>query len=356
MTFSYYKGKRVFVTGHTGFKGSWLSQALLMSGASVCGYALAPQKDEALFELLRLDSQMESHLADIRDLTALSSAVGRFKPHVVFHLAAQPLVLRGYAEPVLTYETNVMGTVNLLEALRAAEGVESVVNVTTDKVYLNDGRESGYMEADTLDGFDPYSNSKSCSELVTASYRRSFFAGGAPAISTLRAGNVIGGGDFAPDRIIPDCVRAARAREPISVRNPSSVRPYQHVLEPVFAYLQVAAQQAARPSLAGSYNIGPEYSDCLKTADLVGHFCELWGDGLAWRHAKAQDAPHESHLLMLDNAKIRTAFGWRPAMDARTAVEKAVLWYKAWSEGEDMAAVTQRQISDFAALAGSGGS
>ena len=262
---SFYKGKKVFITGHTGFKGSWLCKMLIRVGAEITGYSLEPPTDPSLFRIAELEKDIHSVVGDIRDLTALQAAFGKAQPEIVFHLAAQPIVRDSYIDPVYTYETNVMGTVNILECLRNNNCVKSFLNVTTDKVYKNKEWEWGYRENEELDGYDPYSNSKSCSELVTHSYKNSFFSDRHVAISTARAGNVIGGGDFANNRIIPDCVRAAIKHENIVVRNPFSTRPYQHVLEPLYVYLMIAAMQYQDIAYAGYYNVGPDDRDCLQT-------------------------------------------------------------------------------------------
>ena len=271
---------------------------------------------------------------------------GETKPQVVFHLAAQPIVRESYRDPVTTYETNVMGTVNILEAVRLNDCTETFLNVTTDKVYHNNEWAWGYRETDPLDGFDPYSNSKSCSELVTHSYKNSFFAGGTPAISTARAGNVIGGGDFAKDRIIPDCIRAAMKKEPIPVRNPHSTRPFQHVLEPLAAYLMIAAAQAEDSRYAGYYNVGPDEEDCVNTGTLVDIFCEAWGEGQTWEN-HFSGGPHEAGLLKLDCSLIKSVFHWKPVWHIREAVEKTVSWTRAWNEGADVQKVMERQIREF---------
>lgn len=342
----FYQGKRVLVTGHTGFKGSWLCEMLTLLGAEVTGYALEPPTDPSLFRILRLAERMESVTGDIRDLESVCRAMEQARPELVFHLAAQPLVRESYEQPVLTFETNVMGTVHILEAVRRTAGVVSFLNVTTDKVYENKEWEYGYRETDPLDGYDPYSNSKSCSELVTHSYRKSFFSGSGCSISTARAGNVIGGGDFARDRIIPDCVRAAAAGEPVTLRNPHSIRPYQHVLEPLSAYLTIAMEQSRQPLVAGSYNVGPDDIDCVTTGRLTQLFGESWQEGFAWT-AKTDGGPHESAYLKLDCSRIKMIFGYRPKYDIKTAIEKTVEWSKAYLAGADMAAVTDQQICRF---------
>ena len=343
---SHYRGKKVLVTGHSGFKGSWMSRLLLLSGADLTGYSLDPPGDPALFHILRLDRSMNSVTGDIRDFEHLCGVVREVKPDYVFHLAAQPLVRESYRLPRETFETNVMGTVNLLESLRVTGCAASVVNVTTDKVYLNREVPRGYTEEDALDGYDPYSNSKSCSDLVTHSYYSSFFRDAGIAVSTARAGNVIGGGDFAKDRIIPDCVRAAMDGVPVVLRHPGSVRPYQHVLEPLSAYLMIAAAQAENPGLSGAWNVGPEKEDTVTTGELAGLFARYWGDGFEVVEAE-DDGPHEAGLLMLDSSKLRQKLGWKSRWNIRNAVEETVAWSKAYASGKDMKEETDRQIWSY---------
>ncbi len=347
MDLSFYRGKKVFVTGHTGFKGSWLCEILLLAGADVTGYSLTPPTSPALFELLGLRKRMKSLEGDVRDFGALKCALQNAQPEFVFHLAAQPIVREGYRDPRGTFETNVLGTVNLLEAVRETESVKSVLNVTTDKVYQNDGEFGhAFSEDEPLDGFDPYSNSKSCSELVTHCYQRSFFAGGGTAVSTARAGNVIGGGDFSPDRILPDCVRAAQRGETIPVRNPFSTRPYQHVLEPLSLYLEIAARQREDRKYEGAYNIGPDLSDCLTTGELVGLFCKEWGEGLGWQ-ARPDGGPHEAAYLQLNNSKVKKVFGREPKLRIQEAVALTVRWTKNYLAGGDVIAETVREIGEY---------
>lgn len=342
----FFKGKRVFVTGHTGFKGSWLCHILKNAGAIVTGYSLEPNTQPSLFELADVERGMTSVIGDIRDEGALWSALSASKPEIVLHLAAQPIVRDSYKYPRYTYQTNVMGTVNILECVRKCDTVKSFLNVTTDKVYLNREREKGYSEDEQLDGFDPYSNSKSCSELVTHSYKNSFFADGSVAISTARAGNVIGGGDFANDRIIPDCIRAAMKHEPIIVRNPHSTRPYQHVLEPLFAYLMIAKRQYEDGKYAGWYNVGPDDCDCLTTGNLVELFIDSWGEGMTWinRH---DGGPHEANFLKLDCQKLKDTFGWHPVWNLQTAIEKTVEWAKCYACGGDIEGMMDKQIREY---------
>ena len=343
---TFYQGKKVLVTGHTGFKGAWLCRILTLAGAQVTGYALAPPTDPSLFVAAALGDTMNSVIGDIRDLDHLKQVFAQVQPELVFHLAAQPIVRDAYKDPVYTYETNVMGTVNLMECVRLFPCVKSVLNITTDKVYENREWEYGYRECDPLDGYDPYSNSKSCSELVTHSYQRSFFADGHCAISTARAGNVIGGGDFANDRIIPDCVRAMAAEKPIVVRNPYSIRPFQHVLEPLFAYLMMAEKQYEDSKYQGYYNVGPDDCDCVTTGKLVTLFCKQWGDGAAWVN-QHEVGPHEANFLKLDCSKIKHVFDWQPSWHIEEAIARTIEWSRAYLAGEDMLAVTDRQIQEF---------
>ena len=346
MDLSFYKDKKVLLTGHTGFKGSWMSKVLLNAGAEVIGYSSCENREIRLFDLCGLRERLVHIQGDVRDLKHLMEVFSRYRPEIVIHMAAQPIVRRGYAEPVLTYETNVMGTVNLLECVRRTPGVRSFLNVTTDKVYENKEWEWGYRENEPLDGYDPYSNSKSCSELVTHCYKNSFFADGSTAISTARAGNVIGGGDFAADRIMPDCVRAALRGETIIVRNPDSTRPYQHVLEPVCAYLMIAARQYEDGRMAGWYNVGPDDRDCFQTSELVKTFCAAWGEGLEWR-IQNDGGPHEAGFLKLDSSKLKSTFDWAPRWTLPQAVDKLVEWTKCWRDGGDVPMCMDRQIAEY---------
>lgn len=347
---SFYNGKKVFVTGHTGFKGSWLCKMLTNAGAEVTGYSLKPPTSPSLFEIAEIEQDIHSVIGDIRDLKSLKKTFDEAQPEIVFHLAAQPIVRDSYKDPVYTYETNVMGTVNILECVRHSKCVKSFLNVTTDKVYLNKEWSWGYRENEELDGFDPYSNSKSCSELVTHSYKNSFFTdkdGNATVpISTARAGNVIGGGDFANDRIIPDCVRAAMKQEEIVVRNPYSTRPYQHVLEPLYAYLMIAAKQYEDSSFAGWYNVGPDEEDCFRTGALVDLFVKKWGDNVKWID-RYDGGPHEANFLKLDCSKLKHAFGWKTHWNLETAIEKTVEWSKCWISDGNVRECMDRQIEEF---------
>ena len=343
---SFYKGKKVLVTGHTGFKGSWLCSILLECGAEVCGIGLQPNTDPALFNLLDLENRIQSHILDIRDLQNVKRVFDEFKPEIVFHLAAQPLVIDSYKNPVYTFDVNVIGTVNILECIRLNPCVKSFVNVTTDKVYENQEQENyGYVETDRLNGYDPYSNSKSCSELVTASYCKSFFSDRNLAVSTCRAGNVIGGGDFSENRIVPDCIKYTVKTIPIIVRNPNSVRPYQHVLEADMFYLMLAMKQYNNKSYAGNYNIGPDDSDCVTTSQLCELFCHFW-EGAKWQ-AKDYQGPHEANFLKLNCEKAKSILKWYPRWHVAEAVKKTIEWSKVFVNNGDLKEITSHQILEY---------
>lgn len=341
-----YRGKRVLVTGHTGFKGSWLCLILQMAGAEVSGYAMEPNVAPAVFCLAGIQDKMHSVVGDIRDLDKLKQTFDICKPEYVFHLAAQPIVREGYKNPVDTYSTNVMGTVNLLECVRQSNCVKTMVNITTDKVYLNKETEDGYQEDDKLDGYDPYSNSKSCSELVTHAYYKSYLQEQDIRVSTARAGNVIGGGDFEKDRIIPDCIRAVLAGENIVVRNPCSVRPYQHVLEPLSVYLMIAQRQLENSGYQGAYNVGPDKEDCWTTGKLVDCFCQKWGEDISWVNLK-ENGPHEAGILKLDCSKLKRTFSWHPKWNIETAMDKIVEWTRIYQEKGDIRSCMEKQIQEF---------
>ena len=345
---SFYKGKRVFLTGHTGFKGMWLSLLLLRAGAEVTGYALdSPTAGGAeALERLGILHELRDVRGDVRDLDALQRAFGEARPEIVFHLAAQPIVRESYRQPAETFAANVMGTVNLLECVRRSTAAHSVLIVTTDKVYENKEWTWGYRENEPLMGYDPYSASKSCAELAVYSYRQSFFGDGDVRISTARAGNVIGGGDFAPDRVIPDCIRAASEGRTIEIRNPHATRPYQHVLEPLSAYLMLAERQAGDASLVGAWNVGPDDADCVTTGELADLFCKAWGADARWE-THTDDGPHEAHFLKLDCSKIKSVLGWSPRWHIGEAVAHTAAWAKAWEKGADMRALSEEQISLF---------
>src|SRR5574344_735211 len=348
MDLSFYKGKRVLVTGHSGFKGSWMCQVLKMLGADVIGYSLEPETTPSLFKLINVNDGMTSIIGDIRDLKHLNSVFDEYSPEIVIHMAAQPLVRESYNNPVYTYDVNVMGTVNILEAVRCHSCVKSVINVTTDKVYKNNEWEWGYRENDVLDGYDPYSNSKSCSELVTSSYKKSFFDKLPVAVSTCRAGNVIGGGDFSKDRIIPDCVRAQENKEEIIVRNPYSTRPYQHVLEPVCTYLLLSKMQYLNKSqYEGNYNIGPNDTDCLTTGELVDLFCKKWQEKSSWKDVSEKNSPHEAGFLKLDCSRIKRVLDWEPKWHIDQAVEKSVIWSKVYLNQGDLIDEMKNEINEY---------
>ncbi len=349
--YSFYQGKRVLVTGHTGFKGSWMLAILKKFGADVTGYALAPNTSPSMYEKIGGDNLCRSIIGDVSDLDRLLKVFAEVKPEIVIHMAAQPIVLESYRSPVYTYQTNVMGTVNVLEAVRRTGGVRSFVNVTTDKVYENLSVRRGYVETDALGGYDPYSNSKACSELVTKAYRSSFFnpekyAEHGVAISTCRAGNVLGGGDWAANRLIPDCVRYSLKGEPIVIRNPQAVRPWQHVMEPVFQYLKLAALQYNDPAYAGHYNIGPEATHCKPVIDILQLFVKHF-PGASYVVKENPDAPHEASLLMLDITKSKQVLGFKPRYDADETIKASVEWYLADARGENMLDFTLKQIEDF---------
>ena len=332
---SFYKNKKVLITGHTGFKGTWLTKILINAGANVLGYSLEAPTNPSLFKLSKIESQMTSIIGDVRDYKHLKEVFDEFQPEIVMHLAAQPIVRDSYKNPLYTYETNVMGTANICECVRLTPSVKSFLNVTTDKVYLNDDIPNHpFKEDEPLDGYDPYSNSKSCSELVTHSYKKSFFKDMDVAVSTARAGNVIGGGDFANDRIIPDCIRAVEKGEDIIVRNPYSTRPYQHVLEPLYIYLTICEMQYKDRKYEGYYNVGPDDCDCVNTGDLVTMFCNKWGNGAKWIN-KHDGGPHEAAFLKLDNQKIKDTFGWTPRWHIDECMNKIVEFTKIYFENKE---------------------
>lgn len=342
----FYKKKRVLITGDTGFKGSVLSYILMLMGADVTGYALCPPTSPSMYDILKLEQEIRHIEGDIRDFAHVQSVFQEIQPEMVFHLAAQPLVRESYENPVYTYETNVLGTVYLCECIRKNPCVKSFLNVTTDKVYQNDEEEKPFMEDMPLNGRDPYSNSKSCSELVTYSYLQSFYKEMHTAVSTARAGNVIGGGDFAANRIIPDCVRAAVNGNDIIVRNPHSIRPYQHVLEPLYVYLMIAKEQYQNKEKQGNYNVGPDDESCITTGELANLFCKYWKNEIKWLN-RYDGGPYEAGFLKLNCTKLKKTFGWRPRWNVEQAVEKSVEWYKAFYNHEDMREITKKQIGEM---------
>lgn len=343
---SFYNNKRVLITGHTGFKGSWLTLILVNMGAKVLGISNDFPNSPNLFKMFKLEEDIDSRILDIRDYENINEAISTFNPEIVFHLAAQPLVRESYIDPRYTYETNVIGTLNILECIRSCDNVKSVINVTTDKVYENKEWIWAYRENENLDGFDPYSNSKSCSELVTRTYKRSFFNERDISISSCRAGNVIGGGDFSKDRIIPDTVSAIISNQSINLRSPNSVRPYQHVIEPLYVYLLVAQSQYLNKEIQGEYNIGPDSSSFIKTIDLVTSFKTYWGTSIETQYIR-DDSFHEANLLMLDSSRLKFTFNWLPKWNIDTTIKQTVEWYKAYHDGSDMREFSEKQIELF---------
>ena len=344
---SFWHGRRVLLTGHTGFKGGWLALWLQMLGAEVQGYALPAPTSPSLWQAARLAERIPGTLADIRDSDCLANTVKQFQPEVVLHLAAQPLVRASYASPADTYATNVMGTVHLLEAVRQCATVRAVVVVTSDKCYDNREWLWPYRENDALGGHDPYSSSKACVELVCASWRASFFHGTAPWIATARAGNVIGGGDWAPERLVPDTLRAWERGEAVTLRYPNATRPWQHVLEPLHGYLLLAQALAQQhKEMATAWNFGPDTEGVASVAQVVAQLSRLWPGVAAW-NTPAQAQPHEAALLALDSTKARQQLGWRPRWSLAQALARTVDWHSAWRAGADMQAFTRAQITEF---------
>lgn len=352
MSNEFWKNRRVFITGHTGFKGSWLCLWLHALGAEVTGYALKPPTDPSLFELCAIDRLVKSTLADVRDGHAMTKAMLAARPEIVIHMAAQPLVRDSYKVPVETYGINVMGTVNLFEAVRACTSVKAVVNVTTDKCYENREWVWGYREYESLGGHDPYASSKACSELVTSAYRSSYFnpkdyAAHGVTIASARAGNVIGGGDWATDRLIPDCIRAILKGEVVMIRSPHAIRPWQHVLEPLSGYL-VLAQRLYNdgPRYSGAWNFGPDDTDARPVEWLVKRFCSTWGDSASFAVDEGKH-PHEAHYLKLDCSKSRTELGWRPRWGLDRTIDSIVAWTQAYRQGQDVKKACMKQIEAY---------
>ncbi|MGA3262634.1 MAG: CDP-glucose 4,6-dehydratase [Terracidiphilus sp.] len=355
MVRSEWKNRRVFLTGHTGFKGSWLSLWLKSLGAKVHGYALPPESDPNLFTAARVADCVEHQVGDIRNLAEMERSIAAFKPEVVFHMAAQPLVRRSYANPIETYSTNVMGTAHLLDAIRRVPSVRAVVVVTTDKCYENREWLWGYREVDRLGGFDPYSNSKACAELVTAAYRNSYFpparfAEHKVALASARAGNVIGGGDWSEDRLIPDLIRGCLSGKPVKIRNPRAIRPWQHVLEPLAGYIALA-EHLLRDGVgfAGAWNFGPAEEDAWPVGRIADAITAAWGNGAAWVQDTVENL-HEAGYLKLDVSKARALLGWCPVLPIDISLRWLVEWFVAWRQGEDMQAFTLRQIAEYQGL------
>jgi CDP-glucose 4,6-dehydratase len=349
---NFWRGKRVLVTGHTGFKGSWLCLVLHELGAEIIGYALNPLTTPSMFELCKINKHINSIIGDIRDLELVKETICKTNPEIVLHLAAQSLVRESYLNPVETYAVNIMGTVNLLEAVRGSTVIKAVVNITSDKCYENMEWPWGYRENDSLGGYDPYSNSKACSELVTVAYRNSFFnlehhQGHALALATARAGNVIGGGDWATDRLIPDCIRALLKGEPVIIRSPSAIRPWQHVLEPLSGYLTLA-QKLYESGLeySGGWNFGPADSDAKPVEWVVSHLCSKWERGATYR-IDQRPQPHEANHLKLDCSKAKNYLGWVPKWDLEQALTKTIEWVKAYADGVDLNETSLHQIRAY---------
>ena len=350
-----WQGRRVFLTGHTGFKGTWLALWLNRLGAKVRGYALDPSTEPNMFKLAYVDRILDDVRGDIRDYARLETSLTQFAPEVIFHLAAQPIVRRSYADPVGTYGSNVMGTVHLLEAIRKTPGVRAVVCVTTDKCYQNQEWIWPYRETDPLGGYDPYASSKACAEIVSAAYRSSFF----PiervhehhvGLATARAGNVIGGGDWSEDRLIPDLVRGFRSGKPAVIRRPSAIRPWQHVLESLHGYLMLAQQLLEHPArFASSYNFGPSDEDIWPVERIANKLVNMWGNGASWIR-DTEPGVHEDHVLRLDASRARIELGWEPRLKLETALEWVIAWYRACNQGHNMAEFTANQIAEYERL------
>ena len=345
---SFWRGRRVFLTGHTGFKGAWLSLMLRELGAEVSGYALAPENDQSLFSLAGIERDLHHTLGDVRDLGALRQAMQKARPEIVLHMAAQSLVRPSYEDPVTTYSTNVMGTVNLLEAVRQTPSVSATVIVTSDKCYENSGLNQAFREIDRLGGDDPYSNSKGCAELVTAAYRKSYFpAGGFRHVASARAGNVIGGGDWAVDRLVPDAIRAFLAGNTLSIRSPDAIRPWQHVIDPLMGYMALAQQLTSRgAAVAEGWNFGPGAESDLPVRNIVDGLVQRWGGDARWSIDRAQH-PHEAAYLRLDCVKAHVGLGWTPSLSISQALDLTVEWYRVYEKRGDVRAASVSQIWKF---------
>ena len=347
MDIDFWYGKRVLVTGHTGFKGSWLCIWLQVLGAEVCGLALSPPTSTNIFEICGVQHGMRSCIGDIRDFDLVKQVVDDFAPEIIIHMAAQPLVRYSYSNPIETFSTNVMGTVNLLEAARKLSTLKALVNVTTDKCYENREWIWGYREDDPMGGHDPYSSSKGCSELVAAAYRRSYFVGAGIGIATARAGNVIGGGDWALDRLIPDILKSFEKSSPVLIRNQNSIRPWQHVLEPLSGYLKLAQMLCVDPiAYSGAWNFGPRDQDAQPVSWIVERMVKKWGEGASWL-SDHSETPHEAHFLKLDISKARQILGWEPRWDLDVALDKTILWHKARHDNINLRDYSVQQISEY---------
>jgi len=342
----FWQGRRVFLTGHTGFKGSWLSLWLSSLGAEVKGFSLKPPTAPSLFKEAKIDSVIDSQIDDIRDLKVLKKSIVDFNPDILIHMAAQPLVRYSYDAPIETYETNVMGTVNILESARHCENLKAIVNITTDKCYENDGRSKGYKENDPMGGYDPYSSSKGCAELVTSAYRRSFLQDKGVGIASVRAGNVIGGGDWADDRLIPDILRSFEKSEPVIIRNPKAIRPWQHVLEPLSGYLILAEKlYKNQQEYAEGWNFGPNDQDA-KSVDWILNKMTLKWPNSSWKLDKNSN-PHEASFLKLDIAKAESRLNWKPVWELSHTLEKIIEWHQAWLNNENMQTICLSEIEEY---------
>jgi len=350
-----WKGRRVFLTGHTGFKGGWLSHWLASRGALIRGYALEPSTTPNLFTAASIAGVLDDVRGDVRDYRKLEASMKEFGSEVVFHLAAQPLVRRSYADPLGTISTNIIGTAHVMEAVRNTSSVRAVVGITSDKCYQNQEWAWPYREVDTLGGFDPYSASKACAEIVSAAYRSSYFPADRlhehnVAVATARAGNVIGGGDWSEDRLIPDLIRGFQAKLPVLIRRPNSIRPWQHVLEPLHGYIMLAEKLLAKQTqFASSFNFGPSDEDPWSVERIANKLVDLWGEGAAWIR-DSDPSLHEDHYLRLDASRARTELGWRPRLGIERALEWSVNWYRSLQQGADMERVTRAQIASFEQL------
>ena len=343
----FWKGKRVLITGHTGFKGSWLAFWLKMLGAEICGYSLSPETQPNLFENLRLESEIKSITGDIRNLEHFEKTLVNFQPEIVFHLAAQSLVRRSYRQPVDTYTTNVIGTVNVLEAIRKTNFVKSVVIITTDKVYENKEWHWAYRENETLGGFDPYSNSKACAELAVSAYRNSFFSESETLIATTRAGNVIGGGDWSEDRLLPDVFRSLVFGGKLEIRNPHSIRPWQHTLEPLAGYMKLAEKlYAGETAFAEAWNFGPNEEDSKPVVWVLEEIRQIWNESISWKIPESRQ-PHEARLLKLDSSKAKTELNWQPKLSLAEALSLTTNWYRGFKDKKDLIKLTSRQIEFY---------
>ena len=342
----FWQGKRVFLTGHTGFKGSWLSLWLVSLGANVRGYALPPPTSPSLFNEAKVDSIIDSQIGDIRDQDALQTSMTAFNPDILIHMAAQPLVRYSYDNPIETYEVNVIGTAKVLEAARSCPDLKAIVNITTDKCYENDDRSEGYMENDPMGGYDPYSSSKGCAELVTSSYRRSFLQEQGVGLASVRAGNVIGGGDWADDRLIPDILRSFERKEPVVVRNPKATRPWQHVLEPLSGYLILAQKlYKNQEKYAEGWNFGPNDDDAKPVDWILDKMIAKWPNS-SWE-VDDNSNPHEAGFLKLDISKAKLQLGWQPVWELSNTLERIIAWHKAWLSQEDMQTVSFKEIEEY---------